>query len=97
MKKQPCISKVDRSKVFSIWALYIVASLVFLSGIFLSIISMISGNSLTVLTSQVPGYIFGIVVVFLGLRSLIAVGKLKEEVYKPTSRFRWSNFKRDSK
>lgn len=94
MKKQPCIPEVDQSKVFSIWALYTVAGLVILSGTFLSVISIMNDICLTVLTSQIPGYVFGIVAIFLGLRSLIAVGKLKDEVYKPTSRFSWSNFKR---
>ena len=93
MKKQPSTPEVDGSKVFSIWALYLVAGLVVLSGACFSVISIMNDVRLTVLTSQIPGYIFGIVVIFLGLRSLIAVGKLKNEVYKPVSRFSWSNFK----
>ena len=93
MKKQPSTPEVDGSKVLSIWALYLVAGLVVLSGACFSVISIMNDVRLTVLTSQIPGYLFGIVVIFLGLRSLIAVGKLKDEVYKSASRFSWSNFK----
>ena len=97
MKKQPSTPEVDGSKVLSIWALYFVAGLVILSGTCFSVISIMNDVRLTVLTSQIPGYLFGVVVIVLGLRSLIAVRKLKNEVYKPASRFSWSNFKQSKR
>ena len=37
---------------------------------------------------------FGAVVAFLGIRYLLSVRKLKGDVYKTTSQFSWSNFKK---
>lgn len=48
----------------------------------------------TVLNSSVHGLVIGLIVAFLGVRYLLAVRKLKVEVYKSTSSFSFSNFKK---
>lgn len=48
----------------------------------------------TVLNSSVHGLVIGLIVAFLGVRYFLAVRKLKVEVYKSTSSFSFSNFKK---
>jgi len=43
-----------------------------------------------------PGVVFGMVILFLGIRYFLSLSKLKDEVYK-SSGFSWSNFKREKK
>jgi hypothetical protein len=43
--------------------------------------------------SSIPGAVFGMVIAFLGVRYFLAVGRLRKEVFRATSRFSWHNFK----
>lgn len=94
MKKQTFESTVDRKKVLAVRALFLTAGAIIVLGISLCIYSMINHIEYTVLNSQVSGVVFGLVVTFLGVRYFLSVRKLKVEVYKPNSRFSWSNFKK---
>lgn len=84
---------VDKSKVIAIMTLYVASLLIIVSGVFFSIFSLINNISFQVLNSSVHGAIFGLVVSYLGLRYFFLVKKLKDDVYKTTSRFSWNNFK----
>lgn len=94
MKKQTFKSTVDRKKVLVVRALFLTAGAIILLGLSLCIYSMINHIEYAVLNSQIPGVVFGLVVTFLGVRYFLSVRKLKVEVYKPSSRFSWSNFKK---
>lgn len=85
---------VRSGKITAIFALYAVAILITLAGVAFCAYSLIFDVQLPVLQTQVPGAVFGAVIAFLGVRYVLAVGKLKAEVYKPTSRFSWRNFKK---
>lgn len=94
MKNQSKELTVERKKVISIAILSIVSIGIVLSGILFSIFSLIYNISFTVLNAQIHGAVFGAVSIFLGVRYFMAVQKLKIEVYKKTSKFSWSNFKK---
>lgn len=96
MQKQNNGQNVEKSKVIPITLLLIASILITLSGAFFSVYSILYNSSFTVLNTQVHGIVFGLVVLFLGIRYLLSVQKLKGEVYKSTSRFSWSNFKKNS-
>ncbi len=95
MKNQACMPAVGREKMISIVTLYIVSILIILAGTFFSVFSFLNNISIPVLSSQIPGVVFGIVVLFLGVRYLFSVNKLKAEVFKSTSIFSWRNFKKE--
>lgn len=94
MKNQVHPQAAGRDKVISILALYTFSILIILAGAVFSVISVVDKVSIPVLSSQIPGVVFGAVVIFLGVRYLISVGKLKAEVYKADTKFSWSNFRR---
>ncbi|MHB1484989.1 MAG: hypothetical protein ACYCYI_10030 [Saccharofermentanales bacterium] len=93
MKNRIIEQQVDSSKATPIIALFTTAILIILLGTVLSVYSLINNISFTVLSSQIHGAIWGVVIIFLGARYLFSVKKLKAEVYKSTSRFSWENFR----
>lgn len=86
-------NEVNKTKAVSIMVLRLLAITIILAGASFSLYSIIYGISLMVLNNSIPGAVFGLVILFLGIRYLLSVQKLKAEVYKPTSNFSWSNFK----
>jgi hypothetical protein len=92
MKNQRVQPKVEGIKVASISALYTVSMLIIVIGLTFGGFSIIKNISFFVLGSTIHGAIFGIIIVFLGIRYFNSVRKLKNEVYKSSSRFSWSNF-----
>ena len=95
MKNQACMPPVGRDKMISIVTLYIVSILIILAGTFFGVFSLLNNISIPVLSSQIPGVVFGVVVLFLGIRYLFSVNKLKDEVFKSTSTFSWRNFRKE--
>ena len=83
----------DRSKTVPITALSVTASLIFLMGAAFSVYSTMGHISFAVLNFQVPGAVWGMVMMFLGVRYFVSVQKLKAEVYKSTTQFSWDHFK----
>ena len=96
MKKQNQ-SAVLKQKAISITLLLISALIIIFLGMFFSAFSFINNFSFRVLNSQIPGVIFGLLVMYLGIRYYLSVNKLKDEVYKSTSEFSWNNFKKVKK
>ena len=78
--------------------LYVMSILIILLGAGFSVYSVINNVQLKVMSSTMPGMVFGMVILFLGIRYTMSLSKLKDEVYKSTG-FSWSNFRkaRDSK
>ena len=93
MKNQEYTPEVDSTKIAFITILFITAIAIILLGAAFSVYSIVNNISFTVMSSQIHGMVFGAVIVFLGVRYLLSVQRLKAEVYKGTSRFSWSNFK----
>lgn len=85
---------VGKGKVFVIAALFALSFTIVILGVSFSVYSMMNDVSFLVLSSQIHGAVFGLVIVFLGVRYVLSVRKLKEKVYKADSMFSWSNFKR---
>lgn len=84
---------VDRSKTIPISALFITAILIILVGVVVIVFSVVNNISFSVLNSQVHGSVWGVVMMFLGVRYLFSVQRLKADVYQSTSQFSWNNFK----
>lgn len=93
MKNQAIDPTIDSTKVASITVLFITSLFIILLGAAFCIYSVLYNVSFTVMTSQINGAVFGVVIAFLGFRYFLSVQKLKAEVYKSTSRFSWSNFR----
>ena len=83
-----------KEKRILIGVLYAVAFMIASIGTAFTAYSLLNQVELTVLQQKVPGAAFGAVIAFLGIRYLLSVRKLKGEVYKTTSQFSWSNFKK---
>lgn len=94
MKNQAHAISHEKKKVVSIMILIIISIIIVISGTFFIIFSLVNNIYFTVLNSRIHGAFFGLVVIFLGVRYFLSVQKLKVEVYKNTSKFSWSNFKK---
>ena len=92
--KSQATGGVVKEKRILIGVLYGVALAIAAMGIAFTAYSLLYQVELTVLQQTVPGAAFGAVVAFLGIRYYLSVRKLKGEVYKTTSQFSWSNFKK---
>jgi hypothetical protein len=97
MKKPAEAASVQRQKSMIIRGLYAITIIIMFLGVYFSIFSLIHNISFKVLTSTVPGAIFGLMVSYLGLRYFYLVKKLKTELYKETAAFSWKNFKKQKK
>ncbi|WP_010247651.1 hypothetical protein [Acetivibrio cellulolyticus] len=93
---QYTIQTSKQKKIFVMAGLFILATSITLLGFALSIFSLINNISFTVLSSQIPGFVFGLAITFLGARYFLAVKKLKVEVFKEETHFSWSNFKKSN-
>jgi hypothetical protein len=93
MKSQNTVTVTNRHKVIIVNLLYAATMIIIFLGIFFSIFSLINHISIKVLSSSIPGAVFGILVLYLGIRYYFSVAKLKEELLKTSSKFSWSNFK----
>ena len=84
----------EKGKTALIAILYALSVLIMLLGAGFGIYSMITGAQLKVMSSTIPGFVFGMVILFLGVRYFMSLSKLREEVMK-SSGFSWSNFRKE--
>ena len=94
MSAQASKQTVERKKAIAVGSLFVISAAITLLGLAFCVYSALNKVEFMVLTSKVPGTVFGAVIMFLGVRYFMAVQKLKTEVYKTTSRFSWGNFKK---
>lgn len=94
MRSKNSSPPVDTKKKVLISILFVVTLAICASGVFFSVYSLIYQISFQVLNTHVPGVIFGIAVLYLGIRYFLSLMNLRKEVYKSTSRFSWDNFKK---
>jgi len=93
MKSQSTVTGINKHKVIIVNFLYATTMIIIFLGIFFSIFSLVNNINFKVLNSSVPGAVFGILVLYLGIRYYFSVTKLKDELLKASSEFAWSNFK----
>lgn len=84
----------DKSKVTAIRFLFVLAVAITLSGAVFVFYSLFAHVSFRVLNAPLPGVLFGIIVIYFGIRSFLSVRKLRAEVYQKNARFSWNNFKK---
>ena len=97
MKNQIDVSNNFKQKAIIINLLYATTIIIMLLGAFFIVYSIVNNVSFKVINSNVSGAVFGLVVTYLGARYFLSVTKLKAELYKTTSQFSWSNFKKEKK
>lgn len=97
VKKEKHGGAVSKGKVISIFLLYVLSVLIILAGAALIVASCLGNTYFNVLSSRIPGAVFGLVILFLGVRYFFSVRRLKAEVYKPDAAFSWNNFRTASK
>jgi len=97
MKSQVEVSTNFKQKAVLINLLYATTIIIILLGVSFIVYSMVNNVSFKVINSSVHGAVFGLVVAYLGARYFLSVTKLKTELYKSTSQFSWSNFKKEKK
>jgi hypothetical protein len=73
------------------------AIIIIFLGAFYGTFSAVNDISLKVLNSSVPGLVFGLVIVYLGLRYFFMVSKFKVDFLSSKAKFSWSNFKREKR
>lgn len=86
-----------RQKRMIVFALYFFAGAIALSGAFFSVYTLLNQISFGVLNTTVPGAVFGLIVVYFGLRSIFSVRKLQPQLLREDARFSWSNFRFEKK
>lgn len=84
---------IRTGKRVAISLLYMASALIGIMGVAFCVYSQIYDVQIAVMQSSIPGTVFGAVIAFLGVRYFLAVGKLRKEVFRSTSRFSWNNFK----
>lgn len=87
-------TKSDNKALLPIILLYIGAAAITAGGVFFTVYSLINGVMIPVLSSLIPGALFGAAVTFLGARYLVSVNKLHCSIIKSKSRFSWDNFRK---
>lgn len=93
MRSETQHPQADKTRVAMILILYALSIIIILLGAAFSVFSVINHVQLAVMSSNMPGVVFGMVILFLGIRYFLSLSKLKDEVYK-SSGFSWSNFRK---
>jgi len=90
---QPAEKKA--AKIIIVTFLYLISIMILVSGLGYSVYSLLADTSFTVFGTSVHGFVFGLLVFYLGLRYFLSVRKLKDELYKSSSVFSWKNFSKN--
>lgn len=93
MNHQTVKPSVDRTKVLSIAGLFAGSVSIILAGGAFAVYSAVNGIIIPVMDFQIHGSVWGLIILFLGVRYLFSVRKLKAEVFRSSSKFSWSNFR----
>lgn len=93
MKKQDSVIVATKSKLISINILFISTLIIIFSGIFFSIFSLVNDIHFEILNSSMSGAVLGLLVLYLGIKYYLSVTKLKEDLFKASSKFSIHNFK----
>lgn len=97
MSNQSIAIKNERQKKTIIFFLYLGAVAIMFLGAFFGAYSTLNNIKLQVLKASIPGIVFGLLTVYLGLRYFFMVSDFKTEFFKNTAQFSWSNFKKEKR
>lgn len=97
IKQHENVLTINKKKVVIINSLYAVTIIIMFLGLFFSAFSVLNSVSIPVLGTNIPGVVFGLLVLYLGVKYYLSVSKFKTEFYRSTSEFSWSNLKREKK
>lgn len=89
--------KVTTQKKVIIYFLYLGSLIIIFLGAFFGTFSAVNDINLKVLNSSIPGLVFGLVIIYLGLRYFFMVSKFKPDLLQGSAKFSWSNFKREKR
>lgn len=81
-------------KAISVLVLGIFSVATTVSGLWFAGYSLNTDNYVLVFGNKIPGFLFGMVVVYLGVRSLLKVYRLQNKIKQPDIVFSWRNFVR---
>lgn len=95
MKKSNFTTSQNKKKIVSISLLYLISIAIIFLGMFFSVFSFINHINFKILNFYIPGFIFGFLVLYLGIRYYISLTKLKEDLFRTSSNFSWSNFRKE--
>ena len=85
-----------KGKVAMLVILYVLSVVIMLLGAGFCAYSAIHNVQMQVMSSTIPGFVFGMVILFLGIRYFMSLSKLREEVMKSAG-FSWENFRKARK
>lgn len=88
---------VNKQKKIIINLLYLGTLIIIFLGAFFSAYSVLFHINIKVLSSKVPGIVFGLLVAYLGFRYFLQVEQFKSEFYNNNAKFSWKNFKKNKK
>ena len=94
MKTLPQTHGTDKQKRTILFGLYFFAAAIALSGALFCVYSSLNGTNFQVLNVKTPGMVFGLIVVYFGIRSIVSVHTLKSQLFREDAKFSWGNFKR---
>jgi hypothetical protein len=94
MQKQKAKQVEEKHKRLIINGLYTGVLIILFLGLFFCAYITINQISLRVLSTRVPGFVFGLLVVYLGIRFYFQVTDFKTELMKNHYIFSWDNFRR---
>lgn len=74
--------------------LYLATLMIFFLGVYYCAYSLLNHIEIPILNMKVPGFVFGALTAYLGLRNFFQVSNFKTQLYQSKASFSWSNFKR---
>jgi uncharacterized membrane protein len=97
MQSKNSMPALNGQKKFVLAVLWVTSAAICLSGAFYSVYSAVLGISFPILNVQIPGFVFGIAVLYLGIRYMLMVLRLRKELRRTFSQFSWGNFKKEKR
>ena len=79
-------------KVVAILTLGMMSIATIISGLWFTNYSFKTHNSVLVFGNKIPGLIFGLAALYLGVRAFIKVYRLRNKLKQPDVVFKWNNF-----
>ena len=90
------IPSAAKGRAAMIGILYLLSVLIMLFGAGFCVYSALSNVQMQVMSSTIPGFVFGMIILFLGVRYFMSLSRLRAEVMK-SSGFSWGNFRREKR
>lgn len=85
---------IDVGKKIAFLGLLTIAFLILIFGLVFSIYCFSNNITFKMMGSDVPGFIFGLAAIFLGVRYIVTLNKLKKKIEETDARFSWDNFRK---